>query len=201
MKWNWSENKLHIYVEQWRWRNSFLFYYHKSSELSFLIKKMSWLCWETIAEIQHPGDICLLLAFWRRRRGCQTGKLKCWRCARHFEASIKRLHQTLTSFLMHFASLQSHVSLCFVFSCKSQNNSNEISEKFSLHHISVRRNITMQANCCCSSYWFVWSGKSLSSVNQSVRNIFSSTDLISLCINQSAVESNKRKFKLLISTS
>lgn len=49
-KWNWSE-KLYL-CETMKSKNIFsFFYYHKSSALSFLIKKMSWLRWETIADL------------------------------------------------------------------------------------------------------------------------------------------------------
>lgn len=107
----------------------FLFYYDKSSELSFLIKKMSWLCWETSAEIQHSGDIRLLFAFWWKWQDCQTGKLKClgmftalW--SFNHECSIKKL----SSYALCIT--QTPVLLYYVFKCKSQNTSDEISAHF-----------------------------------------------------------------------
>lgn len=114
-KWNRSKNKCETMKKL------------LSSELSFLIKKMSWDWWEV----------------------------------------LKR------SFLSRFPSsfLALHPQPLLV----CQNTSHrEISQFF---HLLVKFEWNPPANCCCSSYWFVWSGMSLSSVNQCVRNIFSSNQL------------------------
>lgn len=61
----------------------------------------------------------------------------------------------------------------------------------SSHHFSVRCSHLLQF-VVVQSHRSVWSGMSLSSVNQSVRSSIALDGLISLWINQSADESNKR---------
>lgn len=111
------ESKRELKLKQWKRENDFLFCYHKSSELSFLIKKMSWLCWENYA----ATTFACCWHFFEDVRARQSGKLNCWR---HFEVPSKDD--------MHFALAMT----CFR---KSHNIKHKSRYIFSLQHISVWR--------------------------------------------------------------
>ena len=107
--------------------------------------------------------------------------------------SFKSASKCLKPLSHHSLPPQLQTSSCLFSKVKTHQLTKSWSRKFSpSHHICV------QQNCCCSIYWFVWSRKSLSSVNHCVKNILNELNLIMY----QSINSRKQQtdFKLLIST-
>ena len=140
--------------------------YHNSSKLSLLIKKMSWMWWQTIVE----------KLWWAENWNS-------WRFCRDFNQSS-----------MHFAPNSPHTANSHV---KVKTCQTEFLN-FSFTPSRLKKNLKQIVVARAIDSFEV---EKAFQVSINVSETFSSpTNLISLCINQSAVESNKREFKLLIST-